>query len=695
MTKQNLSINLSVKTPKAKAEAKERIIKLRRVIEYHRNLYHVLDKQEISDVALDSLKHELLKLEEKYPELVTPDSPTQRIGGKVLEKFVKTKHKVKQWSLEDAFSKEEIEDWDQRIKKWLFQKTGEKFSSISYSTELKIDGIHIVLTYKQGLLKMGATRGDGQIGENITNNIKTIEAIPLRLKEKLNLVIEGEIFIRKTVFQKINRIREENEEALLANPRNASAGAVRQLDSAITRKRHLDFFAYDISWPENNIPQTQFEELQKLKQLGFKVNKHIALMKNIDGVIKTWKGWSKKKGKEDYWIDGLVAKIDLRQYQLKLGFRGKSPRWALALKYPGEEATTIIQEIRLSVGRTGKITPVAVFNPVKIAGAMVSRASLHNIDEIRRLDIRVGDTAIIYKAGDIIPQVKKILKNLRPKNSCLFKTPLKCPSCGSKIIKPIGEVNYYCSNQHCGDLRRRKLHYFISKSGFDIDGMGPKIIDQLMSVGLISNPVDIFRLEKSDLKSIERFAEKSALNLIQAINNSKKINFHKFFTALGIKHLGSGMVLLLEQALRKKYGNFDSIDEILKIFPMLKKEEIEKIKGIGPKVTESIVDFFQNKVNLETIADLKKNGVEIISEKKKKAILQGKVFIFTGSLNSIARDDAKKIVVNLGGKTSELVSKKTSFLVMGKNPGLKYYKAKKLGIKIINEREFLKFVKQE
>ncbi len=678
---------------KRKQKDKKRIIKLREEIEYHRHLYHVLDKQEISDAALDSLKHELLKLEEKYPEFITANSPTQRIGGKVLEKFVKTKHKIRQWSLEDAFSAQEIKDWDQRIKKWLLQKTGENFPSISYCTEIKIDGIHIVLTYEQGLLKTGATRGDGQIGEDITNNIRTIEAIPLRLKEKLSLVVEGEIFIRKTVFQEINRIREKNGETLLANPRNASAGAIRQLNPAITRKRHLDFFAYDISWPENNVPRNQFEELQKLKQLGFKVNGHVVLTKNINEVIEIWKDWPKKKEKEDYWIDGLVVKVNLRQYQLALGFRGKSPRWALALKYPGEEATAVIKDIRLSVGRTGKITPIAIFNPIKIAGTMVSRASLHNMDEIKRLDIRIGDTAIIHKAGDIIPQVKKILRNLRPKNGYSFKFPLKCPSCGSKIVKSVKEVNYYCSNKHCGDLSRRKLHYFISKSGFDIDGMGPKIIDQLIDGELISTPADIFKLEKSDLEPIERFAEKSALNLIQAINHSKKINFHKFFTALGIKHLGNEMVLLLEQGLCGKYGNFDSIDKILKIFSTLKKEEIETIKGIGPKVAESLVDFFQNKVNLKMMADLKRNGIKIISEKKKKTILQEKTFVFTGSLDSMARDDAKKVVIDLGGKTSELVSKRTNFLVTGKNPGSKYSQAVKLGIAIINEKEFLKLVK--
>lgn len=678
-----------------KQEAKKRIMKLRREVEYHRNLYHVLDKQEISDAALDSLKHELLKLEEKYPELVTPDSPTQRIGGKVLEKFIKTKHKVKQWSLEDAFSEKEIRNWDKRIKKWLLQKTGEKLPSISYSTELKIDGIHIVLTYKQGLLTVGATRGDGQIGENITNNVKTIEAIPLKLKEKLNLVVEGEIFIRKSVFQEINKIRKNNGETLLANPRNASAGAIRQLDPAITRERHLDFFAYDISWPENNVPQDQFKELQKLKKLGFKVNEHIILTKNIDEVIKIWKNWSKKKEKEDYWLDGLVAKVNLRQHQLMLGFRGKSPRWALALKYPGEEVTTIIKDIKLSVGRTGKITPIAIFNPVKIAGTMVSRASLHNMDEIERLDIRMGDTAIIHKAGDIIPQVKKVLKNLRPKDACFFKIPLKCPSCGSKIIKPAGEVNYYCSNQRCGDLSKRKLHYFVSKNGFDIDGMGPKIINQLASAGLISNPADIFKLEKGDIELIGRFAEKSALNLIQAINKSKEISFHKFFTALGIKHIGSEMVLLIERGLYKKYGSFDSIGKILKIFPMLKKEEIKRIKGAGLKVAESLVDFFQNKVNLRMIADLKNNGVEIVSETEKKAILEKKIFVFTGRLNSITRDNAKEAIIGLGGKTSESVSERTNFLVAGENPGSKYNKAKKLGVKIINEKELLKLIKQK
>jgi DNA ligase (NAD+) len=683
-----------------KKAAKQRIKKLRKEIRHHRYIYHVLDKQEISDEALDSLKQELLRLERQFPDLVTSDSPTQRIGGKPLNKFKKIKHKVQQWSLEDAFTEKEIREWESRITRLLLTKRGENLTpkdlkDIDYTCELKIDGLHIVLTYKKGVLKTGATRGNGKIGENVTNNIKVIEAIPLKLTQPIDTVIEGEVFMRKEVFENLNKQRRRENENEFANPRNAAAGAIRQLNPKIVRKRNLDFFAYDISWLKGDLPNTQYQELKTLKKFGLKVNRYFKKVNSIDQVIKIWKKWGKKKDEENYWIDGIVVKVNSRKFQDILGFTGKAPRWALALKYPGEEATTIVKKIQLSLGRTGKITPVAVLKPVQLAGSTVSRASLHNFDEITRLDIREGDTVIIHKAGDIIPQIKQVLFNLRSVQTKPFKIPKRCPICNSKVIQPKGEVNYYCSNPKCGKLKKHQLYYFASKNGFDIEGLGPKIIDQLMDNGLISDMTDIFRLTEGDLKPLERFAEKSATNLIKAIKKSKEILFYKFLTALGIKYIGEETALLLEKELTKEYGSFDNLDKVIRVLSSLKIGNIKEIKGIGPKVAKSLVDFFSKKDKLDIIKKFKELDIQIIPLKKQRAInktLQGKTFVFTGSLASLSREDAKKKITYLGGKVANSVSKATGHVIIGDNPGSKYDKAKKLNIHIIKEKEFLKLI---
>ncbi len=681
-----------------KQEAKERIEKLKKEIEHHRYLYHVLDKQEISEEALDSLKHELYRLEQKFPSLITPDSPTQRVAGKPLAKFNKTRHKIKQWSLEDAFSEEEIREWDARLRRILAEKTGAREGGIqlNYCCELKIDGLHIILTYDKGVLVKGATRGDGKVGEDVTTNIKTIEAIPLKLTEALSIVVEGEVFMRKSVFQRLNQKRQKKGEPLLANPRNAAAGAIRQLDPRVTRERHLDFFAYDISWPDKEIPQSQCQELKKLMKLGFRVNRYFSLAKGIGEVVKIWKHWEAKKNSQDYWLDGIVAKVDQKEYRQLLGFTGKSPRWALALKYPGEEATTIIQDIKLSLGRTGKVTPVAVLRPVKLAGTTVSRASLHNIDEIKRLDVRKGDTVIIHKAGDIIPQIKKVLIRLRPATSKAFSLPHKCPVCGTALVRPKGEVNYYCLNPNCISLRRKKIHYFVSKQGFNIEGLGPKVVDQLLDKGLITGPADIFKLREGDLISLERFAEKSAKKTIEAIQHAKKIDFYHFLTALGVKNIGPETALLLERFLLKRYGHLKSLRKLLDVFMGLKRSEIEQIKGVGPKIAESLIAFFKDPGNIKMITELEKSGVEIKHTRQQEGgPLQGQSFLFTGTLEAFSRDKAKDMVIKLGGNVASSVSKNVDFLVVGKNPGSKYEKAKKLGVKIIEEEDFLRLIKNK
>ncbi len=671
----------------AKEEAKKRIEKLKKEINYHRYLYHVLDKQEISDDALDSLKHELYELEMKYPELITPDSPTQRIGGKPLDKFEKIKHIVPQWSFNDAFEEKEILDFDKRLKKEL------GIDELDYTSELKIDGMHVILTYKKGFFEIGATRGDGKIGENITQNLKTIESIPLKIEEPIDVVVEGEVFMRKSVFEKLNKEREKRGEELLANPRNAAAGAVRQLNPEITAKRKLDCFIYDLSWPEKEIPKTQFEELKKLKKLGFKANKHFKYCKDIQGVIEFWKEWGKKRDSEDYWIDGIVIKVNNRKYQEKLGYTGKAPRWAIAFKWPGEQATTILENVIFQVGRTGKITPVAVLKPVNIRGTTITRATLHNADELGRLEAKIGDTVIVEKAGDVIPRVVKVLHQLRPDNAKKIIFPDKCPICNAKIIRPKGEVAHYCSNKNCGAIRKIHLHYFVSKKAFNIEGLGPKIINQLMDEGLISDAPDLFLLKEGDLEPLERFAEKSASNIVNAIRKSKKINLERFLISCGIKYIGEGTVEILAKNL---LNEIKDIKSLIRFFNKINQEELERVEGIGPKVAKSIKEWFLNKENIKFLENLERVGVEIKREESSK--IQGKkltdkIFVFTGELSSMSRDKAKEKVKELGGKVTNSISKNTNFLVVGEAPGSKLEKAKKLGIKILNEEEFLKMIK--
>ncbi len=665
-----------------KKQTKERIKKLKKVIQEARHSYHVLDKSIMSDAALDSLKHELYELEQKYPEFITADSPSQRIGGKPLEKFKKLRHIVSQWSFNDVFDESEIKNFDQRMAREIGNK------EVDYTAELKIDGMHIILTYEKGVFKTGATRGDGKIGEDVTQNLKTIESIPLRLKKALDIVVEGEIFMRKSVFNKLNKKRKRLNQPLFANPRNAAAGAIRQLNPMIAAERQLDCFIYDYSWPEKNIPLSQFEELKRLKELGFKVNKKFHYCQNIDKVIEFWKDWQKKKDSEDYWVDGIVVKVNKREYQNMLGYTGKAPRWAIAFKWPGEQATTALEKVVFQVGRTGKITPVAWLKPVNIKGTIVSRATLHNADEIKRLGVKIKDTVIVEKAGDVIPHIIRFIPELRPKNAKEIQTPGVCPICGSKVIRIKGEVAHYCSNKKCGARQKNKLSWFVSKKAFDIEGLGPKIINQLMDEGLISKASDIFSLKQGDLESLERFAEKSSFNLISAIEKSKAITLPKFIISLGIKYIGEETAELLAE----------KITDIKKI----PQENLEQIKGIGPKAANSIKHWFSQKENIDLLKELEKAGIRIKKEKlaphrpseaRTGAGLKDKIFVFTGEMESISREKGKEKVKALGGKTHNSISKNTDFLVLGQNPGSKYEKAKNLGIKIISEKEFLDIIK--
>ncbi|MFH0987287.1 MAG: NAD-dependent DNA ligase LigA [Patescibacteria group bacterium] len=669
-----------------KKEAKERIEKLKKLINEARYSYHVLDKSIIPDDAFDTLKHELFVLEEKYPEFRTADSPTQRIGGKPLEKFKKVSHIVRQWSFNDAFEEKEIRDFDKRIKKEL------GVFKVGYACEIKIDGMHIILTYDKGFFKIGATRGDGKIGEDVTQNLKTIGSIPLRLRKDIDGVFEGEVYMRKSTFKKLNRERKKIGEEPFANPRNAAAGAIRQLNPKIAAERHLDCYVYDYSWPEKNIPETQFEELKVLDDFGFKVNKNYRFCENVDEVINFWKEWNKRRGKEDYWIDGIVVKVDKREHQQKLGYTGKAPRWAIAFKWSGEEAATILENVIFQVGRTAKITPVAVLKPINIKGTTVTRATLHNFDEIKRLKVKIGDTVIVEKAGDVIPRVLRPILELRPKDAREIIFPKTCPICGSKVIKPEGEVAYYCKSPECGAMQKNRLYYFVSKGTFNIEGLGPKIIDRLMDGGLISDAADLFLLRKGDIEPLARFAEKSASNLINSIEKSRNVTLSKLLAACQIKYVGRETAELLADNFETKVK---SISDMIKLSKNLSEGDLERIEGIGPKVGGSIKEWFFQKKNIDFLQKLGKVGIKIKSESlaAKSQKLKDETFVFTGELSLFSREKAREKVENLGGEVNDLVSRKTKFLVAGESPGSKLGKARKLGVKVISEKDFLKMIK--
>ncbi len=693
-----------------KQEIKQRIEKLKKEINHHRYLYHVLDKQEISDAALDSLKHELYTLEQKNPEFITKDSPTQRVGGKPLSKFKKVHHKVRMLSLEDVFSVGEFEDWETRIKK--FYPSGK----YEYFGELKIDGFAISLTYENGFLKTAATRGDGMVGEDVTQNIKTIESIPLKLNihsetkinknknikkyksnvekiiEKGTLEVRGEIYMSKKVFLEINKERKKRGEALYANPRNTAAGSVRQLDSKIAASRKLEFLAYSLV---TDFGQKEHkDEHDILSVLGFKTDKDAGVFVSVKEIEKFWEDVMKKRDKLACQIDGLVISVNDNATFKKLGVVGKAPRGAVAFKFPAEEATTKVKDIVVRVGRTGALTPVAHLDTVSIGGTNVTRASLHNEDEIRRLGLKIGDTVLVQRAGDVIPKVIKVFKKLRTGNEKVFKMPKKCPICGGPIEKKDGGVVQKCINKKCSAKNKEALHHFTSKKAFDISGLGPKILDKLSDEGLISDVADIFSLEEGDLILVERFAERSASNLVEAIKDKKEITLGRFIYSLGILHIGEETSIDLAKYFTKK----GKIESPMDFFNIAKKENVEsllKISDIGPKVAESIVSYFSDGHNASLLQKLDDVGIIIKSPKVslQKQIFKDKIFILTGELKHFTRDEAKEKIRNLGGNVSSSVSKKTDFVLIGKNPGSKFKKAKNLGVKVISEIEFLKMLK--
>lgn len=665
----------------------KRIKVLKQAIEYHQRLYHSLDKPEISDEAYDSLVRELESLQNKYPEIIKEnDNILDRVGSAPLEQFVKVKHQNRQWSFDDIFDFEELQKWDEKVRNFM-QKGDIGNEKLEYCCELKIDGLKVILTYENGILIRSATRGDGEIGEDVTLNVKTVKSIPLTLSgdhKKSNLITVGEIWIGKKELEKINKERKNNDEPVYANTRNLAAGSLRLLDSKITAERKLDSFIYDIEDFNDVTIQSQKEKLQILNKLGFHVNEHYKICGNLKEIQDYYQEWTKKRHKLDYELDGIVIKVNSKKIQDILGYTGKSPRWGVAYKFPAEQVTTILEDIVFQVGRTGVITPVAILKPVFVSGSTVSRATLHNEDEIKRLDLRIGDTVIIQKAGDVIPDIVKVVKELRTGKEKPFIWPTHIAACGGdgKIERLDGESAWRCVSTDSFEQQKRRFHYFTSRKCFNIEGLGPQILNQLLDVGLISTFDDIFTLEKGDLLNLPRFAEKSAENLIQAIEQSKKITLPRFISSLSIPQVGEETAYDLA-----KYFDND-FEKIMKA----KVEEFQTIYGVGGVVAESLSNWFSNIDNKKLILNLLKY-VSIIKENNfNQYKLAGKTFVFTGTMPNLEREKAQMLVRQNGGEVSSSVSKKTSYVVAGEESGSKLDKAKELGVKVIGEGEFLKML---
>ncbi len=666
-------------------EIETKIEELREKIRYHDYHYHVLDEPLIADSEYDQLMRELIHLEEKFPQLITFSSPTQRVGSKPLSGFESVTHTRPMLSLSNAFSSDELVAFDKRIKKLLPK------AEIDYVVELKIDGLAVSLVYENGFFVRGATRGDGITGEDITSNLRTIKSIPLKLRGKRiphNLEVYGEVYMKKSDFKKLNSKRLQAGEKIFANPRNASAGSVRQLEPNITAQRPLDIFIYRANIPETCNFYRHVEVLDYLKQVGFKVNLNIKLCKNINEVISYCSEWINKKEILDYEIDGMVIKVNSLKLREELGYTTRSPRWAIAYKFPAQQATTKIKDIIVQVGSTGAITPVAEFvEQVPISGSMVKRATLHNEEEIRRKDIRIGDTVLIQKAGEVIPEVVKVIKEERTGKEKKFVMPTHCRVCGTKLVKPEGEVIFRCINLNCPDQVRGRIRHFASRDAMDIEGLGPAIIAQLVKKGLIKDISDLYFLKREDLISLERMAKKSADNLLDAIKKSKEKSLSNLIYGLEMRYVG----VHTSEVITRHYSTLDK-------FKKADLEELIEIKEIGPKIAKSIINFFENEKNLDIIERLRDAGLNFgqeekkISEGKRVQILAGKQFVLTGTLKDFTRDEAGRRIKELGGGVTGSVSKKTDYVVVGENPGSKYTTAKELRVSIINEQEFKKFI---
>jgi DNA ligase (NAD+) len=660
-----------------------RIEKLRREISEHDYRYYVLAQPRISDAEYDGLMRELVELESTHPELLTPDSPSQRVGGQPTKEFPTVSHRIPMLSLSNVYSKEEVRDFDKRVKALLGTQ------SYRYVCELKFDGLAVSLRYEDGIFVRGATRGDGIQGDDITNNLRTIRSIPLCLRTKerswMNLEVRGEVFIRKKDFEKMNRERERAEEKLFANPRNAAAGTLKLQDPKLVAERPLNFFAYWLDCETIKL-KSHYENLGTLRDLGFPVNEHCRRCSDIGVVIEYWKEWETRREDLPYDIDGIVAKVDSIRQQEILGNIAKSPRWATAFKFSARRVETKLKNIILQVGRTGTITPVADLEPVFLSGTTVSRATLHNVDYIKSLDIHIGDTVILEKGGDVIPKVSGVIILKRPKNASPYSISQKCPACGSRLFRPGDEANYYCENYECPAQVKGRIEHFAHRGSMDIEGLGEMVIDQLVEKGFVKNYSDLYSLHKykDQLLKLERWGEKSVQNLLDAIEKSKEQPFQRVLYALGIRHVGAGVAQLIVE-------HHHSIGELRNA----SLEELRSIYEIGPKIAESIVRFFKDRRNIEIIDQLRKAGVHLETtpkELRRKGALTGKTFVLTGALPSLTREEAKALIEEQGGKVSSAVSAKTDYVIAGEEPGSKYVKARTLGIRILDEKEFKKLL---
>jgi len=657
---------------------KKRIKKLRKEIAKFRRAYHVENRPDITDDVYESLARELKALLEKYPELDDPNAPENRVAGKPLDKFIKVKHKVRMLSLNDAFSYQELYDWEKRIKKLL-----PKGSSLNYFCEVKFDGLAVSLIYLNGKFTQGATRGDGLVGEDITQNLRTINSIPLSLHAPFPKYIEirGEALVSKKTLEKLNLENKKEGKSLFANTRNVAAGSLRQLDPWLAAERKLDFFAYDLY--DSLALETHSEKHEMLRKLGFQVEKMEAKCENLEKSITFIKKFEKVRPNFPFGTDGIVVSLDDLKLQEVLGAVGKAPRFMVAFKYPAERATTVIKGIIVNVGRTGVLTPLAIFEPTLVAGSTVSKATLHNMDQIERLDLRIGDTVVIEKAGDVIPKVVEVLARMRTGKEKKFKMPENCPACGGKVERK-ELVAHYCTNSKCPAKNERYLEHFVSV--FEIYELGPKILRRFKDEGLITDAADIFTLTKGDIAPLERFGEKSAENIIKEIESKKKISLAKFLWALGIVHVGEETA----RDLAEHFGTLEKLTSSTKVSHMSDMWEVDSIENIGPAVSKSLHDFFQDKNNLDFIKKLEKNGVVV--EKKKKGKFTGLNFVMTGTLLGMSREIAKERILALGGKVSGSVSGNTSYVVAGADAGSKLARAEKLGVKILSETEFLKML---
>jgi DNA ligase (NAD+) len=667
------------------AALEKKIEALREKIRYHEYRYYVLDDPEITDAEFDKLMNELKKLEAEHPELITPDSPTQRVGGKPREGFVKVRHSSPMLSLDNAYSEEELRDWERRV----HELSGR--NDVEYICELKLDGMSLALHYSGGQLVRGITRGDGSVGEDVTSNVRTVRSIPLSIvKEKLKKAgipaefeVRGEMLMPLAAFRRMNDERERQGLSQFANPRNATAGTVRQLEPSITAQRRMDFFAYMLLKDGRTYFDRQSKAMDALEAAGFKVNPNRKLAKNLEEVFAFIQSWEPKRDSLPYEIDGIVVKVDRTALQQELGFTGKAPRWAIAYKYAARGAVTQIENIVPQVGRTGKLTPVAWLKPVPIGGTTVSRATLHNMDEIERLGVKIGDWVEVERGGDVIPKVVKVVEDKEhPRGHKEFHMPEHCPVCGGNVVRTEGEGDHRCVNANCPAKLQGTILHFASRHVMNIDGLGEALVNQLTERGLVKNVADLYWLTKDDLLKLERMGDKSAQNVLKEIEASKKLPLERLIYGLGIRFVGERTAQFLAE-------HFGSLDDLTKAGA----EELEEVNEVGPRIAESIVEFFADEHNRQLVSDLRKAGLTFTGKKKEKGTkLAGKTFVLTGTLTRHTRDEAKKMIEDAGGRVSGSVSKKTDYVVAGSDAGSKLDKARELGVSVIEEEEMEKLV---